>query len=78
MSAKAKILYFQEPLFEEFKKDICYVCNKWIKKDTGLNVGKGVWRHTRCKPIDPKLTRNSSAGHQVNNSIMYDHDKKTF
>ena len=60
MTRKAKILYFQEPLFQEMKKDICYVCNKWIKKDEGLNVGNGVWRHTRCKPIDLKLARKSS------------------
>jgi hypothetical protein len=60
--AKAKILYFQEPLFEEMKKDICYVCHKWIKQGAGLNVGKGVWRHEKCKPIDFKLAKKSSVG----------------
>ena len=61
MSKKAKILYFQEPLFEEMKKDICYLCHRWIKKDTGLNVGKGVWRHAKCKPIDFKLLKRLPA-----------------
>jgi hypothetical protein len=61
MARKAKILYFQEPLFQEMKKDICYVCNKWIKKDAGLNVGKGMWRHTKCKPIDLYLAKKSAA-----------------
>jgi hypothetical protein len=61
MRKKTNVLYIQEPLFEEFKKDICYVCRKWIKKDDGLNVGKGVWRHVKCKPVDLKILKKSSA-----------------
>ena len=63
MAGRAKILYFQEPLFEELKKDICYVCHKWIKRGAGLNVGKGVWRHAKCKPIDSRLMKKSSIEH---------------
>jgi hypothetical protein len=63
MPGKAKILYFQEPLFEEMKKDICYICHKWIKQGAGQNVGKGVWRHEKCKPVDSRLAKKASAGH---------------
>ncbi len=51
MLRKARTVYLQEPLFEELKRYICYVCHRWIKKD-GLNVGNGVWRHAKCKPIE--------------------------
>ncbi len=61
MPRKAKLHYFQEPLFEEFKKDICYICHRWIKKNEGQNVGKGVWRHTKCKPVDLQLLKKSPA-----------------
>jgi len=42
--------YFQEPLFEELKKDYCYVCRKRIKNDDGVYIGNNTWRHKKCKP----------------------------
>ncbi|HNZ57842.1 MAG TPA: hypothetical protein PKM38_00525 [Syntrophorhabdaceae bacterium] len=48
---RKKNIYLQEPLFEELKRYICYVCHRWIKKD-GLYIGNGVWRHAKCKPKD--------------------------
>jgi hypothetical protein len=47
---KGKIKYFMEPLFEELKKDYCYVCCKRIKDDDGVYIGKNTWRHKRCRP----------------------------
>jgi hypothetical protein len=46
----SKQKYFQEPLFQEFKKDYCYVCYERIKKDEGLYIGHDMWRHKKCKP----------------------------
>jgi len=57
MKKKIRPSYIQEPLFEEFKKDICYVCHKWIKDEEGLNVGNGLWRHLKCNPIDPEFLK---------------------
>lgn len=51
--------YIQEPLFDELKRYICYVCHQWIKKD-GLYVGNGIWRHAKCKPIDGKLAKKKT------------------
>jgi len=42
--------HFQEPLFQELKKDYCYVCYERIKKDEGIYIGNGMWRHKKCKP----------------------------
>jgi len=43
--------YFQEPLFEELRKDYCYVCCKRIKDDDGgVYIGNNTWRHKKCKP----------------------------
>jgi hypothetical protein len=50
MSHKSKYRYYQEPLFEELKKDTCYVCYERIKKDEGVYIGNSLWRHKRCKP----------------------------
>lgn len=50
MSGKKKSLYYTQPLFEELKKDYCYVCGQRIKKDEGIYVGNNTWRHKRCKP----------------------------
>ena len=53
-------MYLQEPLFAELKRYICYVCHRWIKKD-GLNVGNGIWRHEKCKPIDLQSLKSKIA-----------------
>ncbi len=50
MPARKKTLYYTEPLFDELKKDYCYVCGRRIKDDEGLHVGNKMWRHKRCKP----------------------------
>jgi len=50
MTGKKKTLYYTQPLFEELKKDYCYVCGQRIKKDEGIYVGNNTWRHKRCKP----------------------------
>lgn len=52
MRPPQKTIYRQEPLFAELKKDICYICYRWIKGD-GVYVGKGTWRHKKCKPDSP-------------------------
>ncbi|MBP8625345.1 MAG: hypothetical protein KBI10_01440 [Syntrophorhabdales bacterium] len=49
--AKKIRLYIQEPLFEEFKKDTCYLCHKRIKGKDGLKVGESLYRHKKCNPI---------------------------
>lgn len=50
MPARKKALYYTEPLFDELKKDYCYVCGQRIKENEGLYVGNRTWRHKRCKP----------------------------
>ena len=42
--------YFQEPLFEELRKDYCYVCCRRIKDNEGVYIGNNTWRHKKCKP----------------------------
>lgn len=42
--------YFQDPLFEQFKGDTCYVCCKKIPSEKGVCVGQGLWRHQSCRP----------------------------
>ena len=50
MATEKKRRYFQDPLFEEFKSDTCYVCCRWIPAGKGIGVGQGLWRHADCKP----------------------------
>lgn len=45
-----KSRYFQEPLFQELRKDTCYVCCRKIRENKGICVGQGLWRHHNCKP----------------------------
>jgi len=42
--------YFQDPLFDQFRNDICYVCCRSIPPNKGICVGQGLWRHQACKP----------------------------
>ena len=42
--------FFQEPLFEQFRGDTCYVCCRKIPANKGICVGQGLWRHLGCKP----------------------------
>lgn len=42
--------YFQDPLFQEFQADTCYVCCERIQDGKGVCVGHGLWRHVNCKP----------------------------
>jgi hypothetical protein len=50
MSNKSKFRYLQEPLFEEMKKEVCYVCYERIRNEEGVYIGKELWRHKKCKP----------------------------
>jgi hypothetical protein len=50
VSDKGRVRYFQEPLFEELKKDYCYVCYRRIKNNDGIYIGNSMWRHKKCKP----------------------------
>ena len=51
--------YFQDPLFEEFRSDTCYVCCKRIAPSKGVCVGQGLWRHEGCKPGSRKWLQSS-------------------
>ncbi|MHB8109608.1 MAG: hypothetical protein ACYDHW_06200 [Syntrophorhabdaceae bacterium] len=61
MPVKKKTFYYTEPLFDELKKDYCYVCGQKIKTDEGLNVGNHMWRHKRCKPGSATWLRSAVA-----------------
>ncbi len=50
MTKRKKIKGFQEPLFQELRKDTCYVCCRRIEENKGVCVGNGLWRHLNCKP----------------------------
>jgi hypothetical protein len=51
--------YFQDPLFEEFRSDTCYVCGKRIvAPHKGVCVGQGLWRHEGCKPGSRKWSQS--------------------
>jgi len=48
--AKGKMKYLMEPLFEELKKDYCYVCCQRIGENEAVHIGQNKWRHKKCKP----------------------------
>jgi hypothetical protein len=50
MARNSKPAYYQEPLFDELRRDTCYVCCERIKKDDGVYIGNKLWRHKKCKP----------------------------
>jgi hypothetical protein len=50
MSHKPKRKFYQEPLFEELRRDTCYVCYERIKTGDGIYIGQNLWRHEKCKP----------------------------
>ncbi len=58
MSGTSKKKYFQEPLFQELKKDYCYVCYGRIKNEEGIYIGNGMWRHAKCKPGSSRWLRS--------------------
>ena len=39
-----------EPLFDELRKDYCYVCCQHIDESERVYIGKDKWRHKKCKP----------------------------
>ena len=61
MPANKKTLHYTEPLFQELKKDYCYVCGRRIKENEGLCVGNATWRHKRCKPGSAHWQRSALA-----------------
>ena len=50
MRRKTKRWCYQEPLFDEMKRETCFVCSERIKKGEGIYIGKNLWRHKKCKP----------------------------
>ncbi|HVN95179.1 MAG TPA: hypothetical protein VMT62_02005 [Syntrophorhabdaceae bacterium] len=50
MAGRGKLKYFIEPLFDELKKEYCYVCCQRIKENDGIYIGQNKWRHKKCKP----------------------------
>ncbi len=54
--------YFQDPLFDQFRSDTCYVCCKKIQSDKGVCVGQGLWRHPACKPGSRSWSGNDVEG----------------
>jgi hypothetical protein len=65
--AKGKMKHLMEPLFDELKKDYCYVCCQRITADDeGVHIGQNKWRHKKCKPgsaqwLKSPLSREDSA-----------------
>ncbi|GEM_PF-4217402 len=46
-----KIWFIREPLFEELKKDFCYLCHKKIEEKDRIKVGENIYRHKKCNPL---------------------------
>jgi hypothetical protein len=59
MAGKRKPKYPMDPLFDELKKDYCYVCYHWIKNNEGVYIGQNKWRHKQCKPGSPQWLKSS-------------------
>lgn len=62
MPRTKRIAYFQDPLFDQFKSDTCYVCCKKIASSQGICVGQGLWRHPACKPGSRSWSGNDVEG----------------
>jgi hypothetical protein len=71
MPTDRKKKYFQDPLFDEFRSDTCYVCCRKIAAGKGICVGQGLWRHGDCKPgsrswsasdVDGRLAKMETQG----------------
>jgi hypothetical protein len=67
----SKQKYFQESLFQEYKKDYCYVCYGRIRKDEGIYIGNDMWRHKKCKPGSSRWLK-SKVGRE--NSLLTPND----
>jgi hypothetical protein len=71
MSSRSKTKYLQEPLFQEMKKEVCYVCYGRIMKDEErVHIGYNTWRHKKCKPggrswLKSKIGRDSNLSHVI-------------
>jgi len=48
---KKKIWYIHEPLFEELKKEFCYLCHKKLEETERIKVGENMYRHKKCNPL---------------------------
>ncbi|MGA3174720.1 MAG: hypothetical protein ABSE25_09900 [Syntrophorhabdales bacterium] len=59
MSGRDGKRYFQDPLFEEFRADTCYVCCRRIRPKKGICVGQGLWRHAGCRPGGRRWSESS-------------------
>ncbi|MCX8022854.1 MAG: hypothetical protein N2745_08800 [Syntrophorhabdaceae bacterium] len=54
-------IYIQDLLFDEMRRYICYICKKSIRIEEGITVGKGLWRHKKCKPFNIKRMNKKGA-----------------
>lgn len=71
MAGRSKSKYFQEPLFEELKRDTCYVCHGRIKKgEESVYIGQHLWRHKKCKPGGRNWVKNM-AGRDVKTPDLF-------
>jgi hypothetical protein len=69
--------YLQEPLFQEFKQDVCYVCYGRIKKDEErVNIGHNTWRHKKCKP-GGRAWQKSRVGREHSMSQLFPQEDPT-
>ena len=74
MSGKTSRKYYQEPLFDEMRRDTCYVCHERIKKnDESVYIGKNLWRHKKCKPGGRKWLK-SGVGHTALSEKLFGPD----
>jgi len=48
---KKRIWYIKEPLFEELKREFCYLCHGKIKEKDRVKVGENLYRHKKCNPL---------------------------
>jgi hypothetical protein len=73
MSHKRHHAYYQEPLFNELRRDTCYVCHERIAGDDGLYIGKDLWRHKKCKPGGRSWLK-SRVGHTPSSEELFGSD----
>jgi hypothetical protein len=73
VARRPKQKYFQEPLFDELRRDTCYVCYGRIEKDKGIYIGKNLWRHEKCKPGGRSWLK-SKIGHTAKSAELFGRD----
>ena len=67
---KSKRKYFQDPLFDQFRSDTCYVCcQKIAAAHQGVCVGQGLWRHLICKPGSRRWSASDVEGRLARRAV---------